>query len=96
MLYLGWIAAAFMGGILLTLWLMNRKKKPTLRQRFSVIDHYQGMRYDDILSRMKVLPCKTQRTPQGGTMRTWSEVGYSITLGFDQENICTGVAEERY
>lgn len=49
MLYLGWIASAFLGGILLTLWLVHRSKKPTLRQRFSVIDHYQGMRYDDIL-----------------------------------------------
>ena len=54
------------------------------------------MRYEDILQRMKVLPQKTQRIPQGGVLRTWCEAGYSITLGFDRENICTGVAEERY
>ena len=96
MLYLGRIAAAFLGGILLTLWFVHRSKKPSLRQRFSVVDSFCGLRYDDILHRMKVLPQRTQRTPQGGTMRTWSEAGYSITLGFDQEDICTGVAEERY
>lgn len=94
MLYLGWILAAFLGGMLLALWHIGRRKRPTLRQRFSVIDRYEGMRYDEILHRMKAVPQKTKRTEQGGTLRTWSEAGYSITLTFDENDICLGVAEE--
>lgn len=96
MLYLGWIAAAFMGGILFA-WRHGKRQKPsTLRSRFSVVDHFQGMRYDDILCRMRVMPQKTEYMPDGRVLRTWCEQGYAITLMFDEGDLCLGVADEQY
>lgn len=95
MLYLGWIAAAFFGG-LLAAFALRRRDRPTLRQRFAALGVYRGVRYDEILCGMHAVPRWTERTADGRILRTWSEAGYAITLEFDACDICLGVADERF
>lgn len=95
MLYLGWILSAFLSGVLVTLWLLLRKNRRTLREGFSQVESFRGRSYCDILAIIGAAPDVVQRQEDGGTLKTWREKGYSITLSFDARDVCRGVVDEQ-
>lgn len=92
-LYLGWIVAAFLAGLLLGKW--TKKQKMRLQVRFDKLNICKGMSYVEILQHVEAAPRITDRNANGDTERTWVDEGYSITLTFDHQDICLGVQEER-
>lgn len=93
MLYLGWIAAAFLTGIVLML--LRTGHRPTLRQRSEAVGAFRGMRYDEVVERLERAPQCTLERPDGQTLRRWEEDEYSITLLFEESGVCLGVEDER-
>ena len=93
LIYLGWIAAAFLAGILLTLWLKARR--PSLRQRVKDAAVFRGKTYREVMSEIGAAQAIIQQA-DGRTLRTWQEDGYSVTLLFDAQGLCLGVEDERY
>ena len=91
-LYLGWIIAAFLAGLLLGKW--PKKQKVKLQERFDRLNICKGMSYVDILQRVQAAPRITDRNADGVTERTWADDGYSIKLTFDRQDICLGVKDE--
>lgn len=92
-LYIGWIVAAFLAGLLLGKW--PKKQKMKLKERFDKLNICMGMSYVEILQHVEAAPRITDRNANGVTERTWVEERYSITLTFDHQDICLGVQEER-
>ena len=92
-IYLGWIIAAFLAGLLLGKW--PKKQKMKLQERFNRLNICKGMSYVDILQRVNAAPQITDRNADGVTERTWVDDGYSIKLTFDQQDICLGVKWEQ-
>lgn len=90
-LYIGWIIAAFLAGLLLGKW----KQKMKLQERFDRLNICMGMSYVEILQRVETAPRITDRNADGVTERAWADEGYSITLTFDQQDICLGMQEEQ-
>ena len=68
LIYLGWIAAAFLAGILFTLWLKARR--PSLRKRVGLAAVFKGKTYQEIVREMNEPQAVIQRT-DGRTLRTW-------------------------
>ena len=96
MLYLGWIVAAFLTGIIISLVLLAwREKRTTLRERFEGLGLTLGKDYAEIAAAVKVSPRMMEARPDGQTLRTWQEGNYSISLLFDSQDYCLGVMEER-
>lgn len=96
MLYLGWIIAAFLAGVIISVALMVwREKKTTLRERFEGLGLTLGKGYAEIAAVVKVSPRMMEARPNGQTLRTWQEGNYSISLLFDSQDYCLGVMEER-
>ena len=95
MLYLGWILAAFLSGVLITLWLLFCKNRQTLRDGFSQVESFRGRSYCDILAMAGQVPDTVLNQKDGGTLKTWREKGYSITLSFDARDVCRGVVDEK-
>ena len=93
LIYLGWIAAAFLAGILLTLWLKARR--PSLRQRVKEAAVFRGKVFPEIVREIGDPQTDTQQK-DGRSLRTWQEDGYSVTLLFDAQGLCLGVEDERY
>ena len=93
LLYLGWIAAAFLGGVLFTLRL--KKNKPSLRKRVTDAAVFRGKTYQEIKREIDG-PQTVVRQADGRILRTWQEDGYSVTLLFDMKDICLGVEDECY
>lgn len=91
-LYLGWIIAAFLAGLLLGKW--PKKQKMKLQERFDRLNICKGMSYVEILQRVEAAPRITDRNADGVTERTWVDEEYSIKLTFDQHDICLGVQDE--
>lgn len=91
-LYIGWIVAAFLAGLLLGKW--PKKQKMKLKERFDRLNICMGMSYVEILQRVEAAPRITDRNADGVTERTWVEERYSITLTFDHQDICLGVQDE--
>lgn len=91
-IYLGWIIAAFLTGLLLGKW--PRKQKVKMQERFDRLNICKGMSYVDILQRVQAAPRITDRNANGVTERTWADEGYSIKLMFDRHDICLGVHDE--
>ena len=91
-LYLGWIIAAFLAGLLLGKW--PKKQKMKLQERFDRLNICKGMSYVEILQHVQAAPRITDRNANGVTERTWVDAGYSITLTFDWQDICLGVTDE--
>ena len=87
-LYLGWIAAAFLAGVLLML-----RRKPTLQQRVNQMGVFAGRTYADILRTLEEPQTETTQA-DGQTVRTWRNRDYSISLLFDGRDMCLGVEEE--
>lgn len=90
--YLGWIVAAFLGGFLLAL--RMRKKQHSLRENFARVESFKGRGYREILTIAGAKPNSIIRQPNGGALKIWREEGYSITLAFDQKDLCLGVQDE--
>ena len=96
MLYIGWILAAFLMGVALTLGaVLWRRKRLSLHERFDGLGLTLGKDYARIASAVGAAPQVTQRRPDGSTLRTWREGSYTITLLFDSQDYCLGVMEER-
>ena len=92
--YLGWIVAAFLGGFLLAL--RQRRKRPSLRDNFARVEHFNGRSYREILAIAGVRPDSIIQQADGHSIRVWKEFGYSISLGFDESDVCLGVMDEQY
>lgn len=93
LVYLGWIAAAFMAGILYAGWMKGRR--PSLQMRVEKTGYFRGKSYKEILREMNAPQTIIQQT-NGRTLRTWQEDGCSITLLFDAQDLCLGVESEQY
>ena len=93
LIYLGWIAAAFLAGILFAGWI--RRRKPSLQARAKKAAVFRGKTYQEVLSEMNEPKATIQQT-DGRTLRTWQEDGYSISLLFDARDLCLGVEDEHY
>ena len=91
-LYIGWIIAAFLAGLLLGKW--PNKQKMKLQERFDRLNICKGKSYVEILQHVEAAPRITDRNANGDTERTWAEEQYSITLTFDRQDICLGVQDE--
>ena len=91
-LYIGWIIAAFLAGLLIGKW--PKKQKMKLQERFDRLNICKGMSYVEILQRVQAAPRITDRNANSMTERTWAEKWYSITLTFDHQDICLGVQDE--
>ena len=92
--YLGWIVAAFLGGFLLAL--RQRRKRPSLRDNFARVERFNGRSYRKILAIAGVRPDSIIQQADGHSIRVWKEFGYSISLGFDESDVCLGVMDEQY
>ena len=93
MLYLGWIVAAFLCGVLLAAYWLTRRK--TLRERFDELGTTKGKEYARIVAEVGASPQKTIHEANGRILRTWQEKEYSISLLFDGCDICPGVEDEQ-
>ena len=93
LVYLGWIAAAFLAGILAA-GRMNARRQ-SLQARVGKAACFRGKPYEEVLREMNA-PEKTVRRTDGHTLRTWQEKGYSISLLFDAYDLCLGVESEQY
>ena len=91
-LYLGWIIAAFLAGLLLGKW--PKKQKMKLQERFDRLNICKGMSYVEILQHVQAAPRITDRNANCVTEGTWVDEGYSIKLTFDRQDICLGVTDE--
>ena len=92
-LYIGWIIAAFLAGLLLEKW--PKKQKVKLQERFDRLNIRKGMSYVEILQHVQAAPRITDRNANGVTERTWVDEGYSIKLTFDRLDICLGMTDEQ-
>lgn len=94
LVYLGWIVAAFLGGFLLALW--QRKKHHSLRENFARVECFKGRGYREILAIAGAKPNSIIQQVDGRIIKVWKEIGYSISLEFDAQDICLGVMDEQY
>ena len=92
--YLGWIVAAFLGGFLLAL--RQRRKRPSLRENFARVEFFKGRGYREIVAIAGAKPDSIIRQANGHVIKVWKEIGYSISLEFDAQDICLGVMDEQY
>ena len=93
LIYLGWIAAAFLLGFLFSGWIKNRK--PSLRKKVEKAAYFRRKSYQEIMREIGTAQTTIQQT-DGRTLRTWQEDGYSISLLFDARDLCLGVEDENY
>ena len=94
LVYLGWIVAAFLGGFLLALW--QRNKNHSLREYFARVELFKGRSYREILMIAGAKPNSVIQKADGCIVKVWKEIGYSISLEFDAQDICLGVMDEFY
>lgn len=94
LIYLGWILAAFLGGFLLALW--QRKKHHSLRENFARVEFFKGRGYREIVAIAGAKPNNIIQQADGRIIKVWKEIGYSISLEFDAQDICLGVMDEQY
>lgn len=87
-IYLGWVIAAFLAGIL-----FMQRRKPTLQQRVFQMGVFAGRTYAEILRGLEE-PQTESRQADGRTLRMWRNRDYSISLLFDGQDICLGVQNE--
>lgn len=92
--YLGWIAAAFLGGFLLAH--LQRKNHPSLRENFARVDIFQGRGYREILTIAGAKPNSIIRQADGRVVKVWREARYYLALEFDEKDVCLGVVDERF
>ena len=95
MLYLGWIVAGFLGGLLLALTLWRHEKRRSLRANFSRLEVFQGRSYQEIWAMANQAPSTLIQKADGSALATWRETGYCITLDFNAQGLCLGVVDEQ-
>lgn len=89
---LGWIVAALLLGYLLG---VRAWQTPlTLRQRCARVAVYRARRLEELSALLGGPAQEMQALPDGHTLRTWRQRGYSITLRFDADDVCLGVYDE--
>ena len=93
LIYLGWIAAAFLAGVLFAERMRRRRLSLQARARKAAV--FRGKTYREVLREMNE-PQTTVRQADGRTLRTWREEGYSISLLFDGRGLCLGVEDEHF
>lgn len=93
MLYLGWIAAAFMAGVAITA--LRSSRSFSLRSRCNAMNTFEGLRYDEVMEQLQLVPSQSVHRADGTVLRCWRERGYSISLLFDDKSVCLGVLEEQ-
>ena len=81
---LGWIAAAFLAGILFAEWM--KRRRPSLQARVKRAAVFRGKTCQEVLDEMNS-PQVTIRLANGNVLRTWCENGYSISLLFDAQDV---------
>lgn len=91
--YPGWIVAAFLGSFLLALW--QRKKRPPLQENFARVEFFKGWGYREMLAIAGAKSDSISQQADGCSIGVWKEFGYSISLGFDENDICLGVMDEQ-
>lgn len=91
LIYLGWIAAAFLAGMLFADWM--KRRRPSLLARVKKAAVFRGKTYREIMDEIGAAQTIIQQT-DGHTLRTWQEDGYSISLLFDARDLCLGVEDE--
>lgn len=94
LVYLGWIVSAFLGGFLLAHW--QRKKHHSLRENFARVEVFKGRGYREIVTIAGAKPNSIIQLANGRIIKVWKEIGYSISLEFDAQDICLGVQDELY
>ena len=95
MLYLGWIVAAFLLGLLAAQSAYRRRKRRTLRERLTSIPTFYGKTLAEVQRIARDAPYQTSRKANGQIVRTWRENDYILSLLFDACDVCLGVEEER-
>lgn len=93
MLYLGWVLAAFLAGVLLTAVFLLRRRR--LRERMIALGVLVGKDYAAIEAAIRIAPQSTVRQTNGQILRAWEEGTYFVSLLFDKNDVCLGVMEER-
>ena len=91
LIYLGWIVAAFLAGVLYAGWI--KRRKPSLQALVRKAAVFRGKTYQEVLVEMSA-PQSTIRQTNGFTLCTWQEDEYSISLLFDAQGLCLGVESE--
>lgn len=73
-------------------------KGTLLKQDFIAMGELRGKTLDEIKQKVgapkATFSCTTAETGRPGTLCTWQEPSYSITLLFDENNVCLGVNKE--
>lgn len=87
----GAFAGYFFAGLLTS-------KGTLLKQDFIAMGELRGKTLDEIKQKVgapkATFSCTTAETGRPGTLCTWQEPSYSITLLFDENNVCLGVNKE--
>lgn len=78
----------------------NLQKVPgkMLQQDFVALGNLQGKTLDEIKEKVgapnAIQSCTVADTGKNGSLCTWAKLPYSITLLFDESNVCLGVNKE--
>ena len=89
--YLGWIAAAFLAGVLLSGRVLRRRRD--LTRRVARMGVFRGRGFAEIVKAMDA-PQATTAIGDGRIVRSWWDDSYSISLLFDAAGMCQGVYNE--
>ena len=86
---------AFIGIVIDSLQKAPGKK---LQQDFIAMGNLQGKTLDEIKEKVgapnAIQSCTVAGTGKNGSLCTWAKLPYSITLLFDENNVCLGVNKE--
>lgn len=77
---------------------LTQAKGNLLQQDFVAMGNLAGKSLTEIKEKVgepsALSACKVAKTDKPGTLYTWAKAPYSITLLFDEDNICIGVNQE--
>ena len=76
--------------------LWQRKKHHSLRENFARVEFFKGRGYREIVAIAGAKPNSIIQQADGRIIKVWKEIGYSISLEFDAQDICLGVMDEQY
>ena len=89
---LGWILAAFFGGLLLGERMLRRS--PGISDRLDALGVLRGKDYATIRDAAACAPAAVLPRENGERIAVWEAEGYRISLRFDAAGICLGTEEE--
>ena len=71
-----------------------------LQKDFVSLGTLKGKTLNEIMAKVgaanEIQPCTITETGRPGTLRTWSKLPYTITLLFDENELCLGVKHEAF